>query len=562
MDESNKKVLLAFALSFAVLILWRIFFPPPPPPEPPKPATSAPTTGPPPGALTKATAASPAKPSARVALPVQQGAKAEEIVVENNLARVTFSTEGAVIKGWVLKKFSDESGIPLDVVNHDAAETLGFPMSIGLADTELAKKLNSALYVASPAGSILSTPVKLEFAYSDGKIQVRKVFTFGNGYPIRVEFTVFDGERYYPIEATWPAGFGDRSLSAQMRESVQRVVYGSPDKIESEPQRKVKEDQTIPSPLPLAGMDDRYFACIFIPDSADQAAVRLGRRPWTPPDWKEKEPPKETFVSLLGQLPKPLSFQLFVGPKDLDALKAMKPPLDHLVDYGWFSFVARPLFMGMRYLHDRWTHNYGWAIVLLTVFINMALFPIKLKQIRSAQEMQRIAPVVKGIQDKYKGYKFNDPRKQKMQQEIMKVYQEHHINPLGGCLPMLIQIPFLYGFYRVLDSSIELRHAPWIFWIKDLAAKDHLYILPILMVITSFFMQKLTPMTTADPAQQRMFMLMPLFLGFMFMNFASGLVLYWLTQNIVSIGQQLLINRLVPQPASTFPPRKAAAKAE
>jgi YidC/Oxa1 family membrane protein insertase len=216
----------------------------------------------------------------------------------------------------------------------------------------------------------------------------------------------------------------------------------------------------------------------------------------------------------------------------------------------------------MRYLHDHWTHNFGWSIVLLTILINLALFPIKLKQIRSGQEMQRVGPIVKGIQDKYKNYKFNDPRKQKMNQEVMKVYQEHGINPLSGCLPMLIQLPFLYGFYKVLDLSIELRHAPWLWWVRDLSAHDPYYILPVVMTVTMFFMQKITPMATPDPAQARMFMLMPLFMGFMFLKFASGLVLYWLTGNVIGIAQQLLINRFIPKPAPVTVPRRGAAKEE
>jgi YidC/Oxa1 family membrane protein insertase len=230
------------------------------------------------------------------------------------------------------------------------------------------------------------------------------------------------------------------------------------------------------------------------------------------------------------------------------------------VDFGWFAFVAKPLFLGLRFIYERWTHNYGWAIVILTVFINFAMFPLKLKSIRSAQEMQRVGPLVKSIQDKYKGYKFNDPRKQRMNEEVMKLYKEHNVNPLGGCLPMALQMPFLYGFYRVLDLPIELRHAPWILWITDLSAPDRYHpfgiplpILPTVMVITMFIMQKMTPVASADPAQQRMMMLMPIFFGIMFYNFASGLVLYFLTANIVGILQQLLINKMMPihQPPPT-----------
>ncbi|MCJ7501821.1 MAG: membrane protein insertase YidC [Acidobacteriia bacterium] len=555
-DDNSKRVVLAFALSFVVLVMWyRLFAPAPPPPpkkaSPPAPAPAAP-------AKPEAAAPTPATP---VTLPVQQGSEAEEIVIEGEFSRVTLSTQGGVIKSWVLKRYRDEKQAPLDVVNGAACQTLGFPMSLTLADAELTKKLNTGLFVATSAGSKLAAPAKVDLTYSDGKIQVRKRFSFGPKYEVHAEISVFDGLRYLPVEVAWPGGFGDHSLRAAMKESFSHLIYGATEKDENLAQAKVKEDRLIPGPFQLAGMGDRYFVSMFLPDSPDQISFRIGRRAWDPPDWKEKEKPKEAFAALASQQPRPLAFRLFVGPKDLDVLRAMNPPLDRLVDYGWFSIVAKPLFLGLRYLHDRWTHNYGWAIVILTVLINLAMFPLKLKSIRSAQEMQRIAPLVKSIQEKYKGYKFNDPRKQRMNQEVMKLYQEHHINPLGGCLPMVVQLPFLYGFYKVLDLSIELRHAPWFAWIKDLSAPDHLYILPTLMIITTFIMQKMTPMTTADPAQQRMMMIMPLVFGIMFYSFASGLVLYWLTGTVVGIAQQMFINRMIPlQPPVPAPHKTARAK--
>jgi YidC/Oxa1 family membrane protein insertase len=555
MDDS-KKVVLAFALSFAILVVWYHFFVPPPTPPPQKatPAAQAPV------ATAKPAPSVPAP--VRVALPVQQGSKAEEIVIEGDVSRVTLSTEGAVVKSWVFKKYRDENGKPLDVVNRAACEALGFPLSLSLPDAELAKRLNTALFVTTPPGGALAAPVKVDLTYSDGKIQARKQLAFGRGYEMRAEVSVFDGQRYLPVEVTWSGGFGDPSVPQRVKDSLNHVLYGSVDKFENVPQRKLNEDRTIPGPLQMAGMVDRYFADLYLPDLPEQVFFRTGRRVWEPAEWKEKDKPKEAFATLASQQPKPLAFRLFVGPKDLDVLRGVNPPLDHLVDYGWFSFVAKPLFLGLRYLHDRWTHNYGWAIVLLTFVINLAMFPLKLKSIRSAQEMQRIAPLVKSIQEKYKGYKFNDPRKQRMNQEVMKLYQEHHINPLGGCLPMVLQLPFLYGFYKVLDLSIELRHAPWFAWIKDLSAPDHLYILPTLMIVTTFIMQKMTPIASADPSQQRMMMIMPIVFGIMFYSFASGLVLYWLTGTIVGIAQQAFINKMMPLPQPVPVPHKAASARE
>lgn len=563
MDDLNKRQMLAIALSFVVLMLWLAFFvkqaPPRPKPSPPS-------------------AEAPQKPVAALAapvkLPVQQGTKAEEIVVEGDLYRVTLSTQGAVIKSWILTKYRDEKEDPLDVVNRAACETLGFPMSFNLADANLAKQLNEAVYVVKARGTSLTAPAKLEFTYSDGKIQARKQFTFGPGYEMRAEVSLFDGQRHLPIEVAWTGGFGDHSLPTKNEDAIRRAVFSTPEKLDNVVQGKVKEDRLIAGPLTLAGLEDRYFVDIFLPEAPDkpfpqEVGFRLIRRPWSPPEWKEKEPPRPLAALLVSAQPKPLAFRLFVAPKDLDVLRAAKPPLDSLVDFGWFGVVAKPLFIALRYIHDHWGHNYGWAIVILTVLINLAMFPLKLKSLRSAQEMQRIAPQVKDIQERYKHYKFNDPRKQRMNQEIMKLYQEHGVNPVGGCLPMVLQLPFLYGFYRVLDQAIELRHAPWVLWVKDLSSPDDFHllgfplpILPTVMIATTFALQKMTPIATADPAQQRMMMIMPLVFGIMFYNFASGLVLYWLTQNIVGIGQQAFINKMMPPPPPVPVQRKPASAKE
>jgi len=547
--DQNQRLLLAFVVSFAVLLTWRMFFlkaPPPPPParRPPVQKPQPVVPAPPP-------------------LPFVRASEAREITVEGgDLYRITLSTRGATVTSWVLKKYLDEKNQPLDVVDRAACETLGYPMSLNLADSSLADKLNTALYVATPSAPSLQAPLKVEFVYSDGKIQARKKFSFGPSYQIEVELSVADGPQYLPVEVSWPGGFGDHSLPYAQQSALRQAVYHTTQDLVRVPERKVDEDRSIPGPLDYAGMEDRYFVNILFPGSQDQA-FRFGRRALAPTDQKEKDAPKALTAMLGSPLSKPLTFRMFVAPKDIDVLRSASPPLEGLIDFGWFSFIAKPLFLAMRYVYDHWTHNYGWAIILLTIVINLAMFPLKLKSIQSAQKMQRIAPLVKSIQDRYKQYKFNDPRKQRMNQEVMKLYQEHGINPVGGCLPMALQIPFLYGFYNVLNQAIELRHAPWTLWIKDLSAPDrlpvfgyHIPVLVILMIVTTFVLQKMTPMATADPAQQRMMMIMPLFLGVMFYNFASGLVLYWLTGNLVGLAQQTIINRKMPGPQNVQPARR------
>jgi len=582
--DQEKRVMLAFGLSIVMLILYRMYVIKEAPPEPKKAApVAAATPAGPPGAPKAATKAAPTAPPAPVVLPVLKGALPEDVVVENKVYRATLSTQGAVLKSLVLKNYRDAKDQLLDTVNSPACESLGFPMSLNLPNPSLKEQVNQGIYVttandgrATPAGqgavahsgTTFSPPVTLTFTYSDGKVQVKKQFSFGTEYVAKVEVSLFDGQNYLPVEVTWPGGFGDHSLTSTAIENYRVGVYGSIGDLTTVAQGKVKEDRTIPGPLQMAGLEDKFFAEIFLPDAPEQVSFRLARQEWSPPDWTEKDKPKPLAATLVGTQPKALGFRVFIGPKNLDVLKAVNPPLDSLVDFGWFSIVAKPLFMGLRYIEEHWIHNWGWAIVVLTLIITTAMFPLKLKSLRSAQEMQKVAPIVKGIQDKYKNYKFNDPRKQKMNEEVMKVYNEHGINPLGGCLPMVLQMPLLYGFYRVLDLAIELRHAPWIGWIKDLSAPDRLNILGIsipvlviLMTIASFVLQRMTPMATADPSQQRMMMMMPLIFAFMFYRLASGMVLYWLTSSVVQILQQVFINRRIP-PAIPLPVARKPAEAK
>ncbi|MGH9355559.1 MAG: membrane protein insertase YidC [Terriglobia bacterium] len=555
--DNEKRLLIAFGLSFAFLIVWRMFLMPTPPPAPP------------PTALTKKPAAviSKAAPSAtkpaprRVALQVIQGKTPEDIVVENALYRITLSTQGAVVKSWILKKYQDERDKPLDIVNTGACAALGYPLSLDLADSTLAARLNSAVFAASPSGSSLQTPQTIEFTYSDGKIEVRKRISFGSSYDVKVEVSVFDGERNLPVAVQWPGGIGDHTLPFKTRDKESKAFYDQGNGTKTVSEGKVKSETLIPGPLRFAGLEDNFFAGVFLPGSP-QDVFRYVRQSWTPLGWTEKQP-RQPLVAFLGTPePAPLAFNLFIAPKELNVLSAENPALTGLVDFGWFSFFAKPLFLAMRWFNNNWVHNWGWSIVILTILINMVFFPLKVKSLRSSQAMQKVSPLMKEIQARYKGYKMNDPRRQRMNQEIMKLYKEHGVNPLGGCLPMAAQLPIIYAFYEVLETSIAMRHSPWILWVKDLSVPDPLYILPVLAIVLSFLMQKMTPMPTADPAQQRMMMFAPLFVGFIFFYEAAGLTLYYFVYCAVAVLQQLLINRIWPPPppgSATAPSARAQA---
>jgi YidC/Oxa1 family membrane protein insertase len=372
--------------------------------------------------------------------------------------------------------------------------------------------------------------------------------------------------RPVPHALAWLGAFGDLqdsiargSLVQVFYRDPQEVVRLSPGNVERNgigrrminwfrgllgplpPEADIREVSVLGS-FPYAGIEDHFFCAAFLPRegplrvNAFEQEVTLGEQ-------------QRRFLSLgvaVSSGDEPSNhLRLYVGPKDRDVLTPVEPQLAGLVDYGWFAFIAQPLFSAMRWTYENVVSNYGWVIILITIIINFLLFPLKLKTMRSAMKMQRIQPQLKAIQDKFKHLKMNDPRRQEMTKETMALYKKHGVNPLGGCLPMLLQIPFLYGFYQVLVLSIEMRHAPWILWIRDLSAPEGIAIktLPILLCATQFLLQKMSPMPSPDPAQQKMMMYMPLMFLFLFWSMSSGLVLYWLTGNVVGIAQQWYINR-------------------
>jgi len=238
-------------------------------------------------------------------------------------------------------------------------------------------------------------------------------------------------------------------------------------------------------------------------------------------------------------------FSLYVGPKDIDILRAVNPKLEQVVDFGWLSVLAKPLFLVVNYIADHAIHNYGWAIILVTILLNFVLFPLKITSMKSMKKMQALQPQIASINDKYKNVGLRDPKKADQNQEVMELYKKHGVNPMGGCVPMLLQIPFFIAFYKVFSVSVEMRGASWL-WVTDLSQPETLaiHLLPIIMVASQFVMQKMTPTTTGgDPNQQKMMQFMPLIFGFMFYNLSSGLVLYYLTSNLVGVAQQWFFNR-------------------
>jgi YidC/Oxa1 family membrane protein insertase len=550
-------------VALLILFAWGHFYKPPVAPPQPAQTTSQPATSQAP-ANTSASAGKPAQVSDAVAAasPAKIEAANEKLIaIESPLYVVEFSNRGGVVRSWKLKKYSDDQKPPhlLDLVNNAAAQQLGWPFSLVLSDAQLEAKANSALYEVTPDQPNLSAPGEVAFHWSDGHLDVTKKLIFGLNYEMATEVSVLLDGNPIPAALAWRGGFGDRAVYKAA--SLVTVYYKLNDKLELLQYKKlgVSGNQSQPAlqngPMEYLGIEDQFFTAAFLPDGA-----QLSLWHWTQDHGivDDGKPASEPIAEMAAgtTIAAPLRARLYVGPKDLKILEKTKPPLAELINFGWTGVIAKPLLWILQTIQTK-VPNYGWCIVLLTLVINFAMFPLKMKSWRSMQKMQKVGPEIRQIQDRYKKYSMTDPRKKKMNEEVMAIYSREGINPMGSCLPMLFQMPIWWALWRVLNGAIELRHAPWIGWIHDLSAKDPYYILPIGMAIMMYLMTKMTPQTTTDPAQQKMMSLMPLMFGFFFFNLSSGLNLYMFTSNLVGIGQQVYLNRSEPLPSRSKFKKKA-----
>jgi len=549
------RIFIASALSIIVILLWAKFFAPKPPvqtQQPNKPAVAAPST---PGTPNNSAGSTPTTVAAVPPAPVLGDKRERTIVVESDLYRVEFSNRGGVVKSWQLKKYTDDSKPRqiLDVVHAKTAQEVGgWPLSVALDDQNLENTANSALYVSS-ASDKLTAPADVNFTWSDGHLEVTKHFHFENDYVSKAEVSAkFDGK---PLTAglAWLGGFGDLTVTNPRPIETVNVVYSDGGKLNALPYKKVDDWDKVARGLWLGGKDwtgieDRYFAAVFLPAS-NAPSGKLETRYWkvwhpVQIDGKQDAEPVPQIATATNS---PTDLRIYVGPKDYDVLKKMSPPLHSLVNFGWLEFISDPLFHGMKWL-QKYIPNWGWAIVAMTLVINMLLFPLRISSYKTTLKMQRVAPEIKAINERYKKYSMRDPRKAEMNKEVMAVYAREGINPVGGCFQMLVQMPIWIGLNTALRNAIELRHAPWFSWITDLSAKDPYYILPVIMAASMYLATKMTPMTTTDPQQQAMMKFMPLSFAGMFIIFpiSSGLAVYILTSSLVGIVQQYYLNRTHP----------------
>jgi YidC/Oxa1 family membrane protein insertase len=559
----ERKLLLVFALTFLVIMLFQPFlkkYGPQPPAKTENPQTAQNQAQVPPQTPSQLPAELPAKPApgnraagAKVApaSAPQQAASESETVIENDVYRIVFTNAGGRVKSWVLKKQTDDKGGQLELVNAEAAKRYGYPLTLWSYDETLREKLNSVLYVATSTGT--TAPAEIKFAYDDGDVSVKKTFTFDrSSYVVGVHTAV--EVKGAPVTAfpMWPAGFGADMTGSQY--AAGQIVYQYDSKVERLAIKKISGDGTLPGPFHWAGVSDQYFAAVFLPQDPQNTSMVTLRNaieiPHGGSDTNQKDK-VDVLGAAVGNLKGATDTRLYVGPKALSDLESVsvpgitgtEPDLRQLIDFGWWGIIARPLFVWLKWMHSHIVANWGWAILLQTLVINLALLPLRLSQMKSMLKMQRVAPQIKSIQEKYKKYSLRDPRKAEMNQEISALYKKEGVNPAGGCLPLLIQTPFLFAYYRMLNVAMDLRHAPWM-WVHDLSAPDPWHILPIAIIITMFLMQRMTPQAGMDPAQQKMMnLMMPGMLGLMSWNLPAGLGLYWAAGQLIGIVQQSVMNR-------------------
>jgi YidC/Oxa1 family membrane protein insertase len=519
-----------------------------------------------------------------------------QTTIENEKYKIVFTNKGAQVEHWYLKGYNDTAGKPLDMVQPQAAEKFGFPLSLFTYEPALSTQLNQALYQVTASGvqptvtGYAQAPATnaLTFHYAANGLDVVKTFRFDASYVITVEAEVKrNGE---PVRAlvAWPAGLGDMeeflpssSTRAQLWTSASSQFAWSLDgKQDTQPVAKVGNNATLTQPYAYAAITDLYFVSAFLPDSPERTSIVTLHNtidlPGNLSDPNSSKKPAHVLGLAMGDTSGSTRLRLYAGPKQLDLLKTIhatgadgKPTgqsLEPLIQFGsWLGIIAKPLYLALRFLHDHLgggINNWGWAIILFTALFNIIMLPTRFMAMRSSLKMMRVQPKVEAIKKRYANIKATDPKRANMNSEMMELYKVEGVNMYGGCLPMLPQIPLFFAYFRVLQNAVELRQAHW-FWLTDLSSADPMHILPILIIISMFLTQYITPSPGMDANQRRMMaIMMPVMFGYMLWYYASGLALYWGTSNLINLALQLGINQShIGKEMKAIADKRAAKKA-
>lgn len=444
------------------------------------------------------------------------------IKVETPLYSATLSSKGATIKTWHIKAHKTTDGQDIGILKTDGGPLRA--LGLGIGDDYKLSDADFAVAAEDIALSETNKTQSITFTYSGPDARITRKYTFNHDtYSFTLEDSV-GGPQSYSI--TLGSAFGIANMEDGQFVHTGPVVLHDVKRLEYAAKKLKKESITLKDNIKWIAIEDKYFFSALAPDKPIAEARAFA----------SQEAGAISAVMAAGAN----KMLVYAGPKEMDGLKAAGRGLEHIVDFGFFSIIARPIFWLLKFFH-KYVGNYGWAIIILTIVIRIPFIPIVNMGQRSMKRMQKLQPRMAELKEKYK----KDPKR--LQTEMMGLYKKYKVNPMSGCLPMLLQIPVFFALYKVLLIAIELRGAPWLLWITDLSMKDPYYVLPILMGISMLVQQKLTP-SAGDPMQQKIMMILPVVFTFMFLNFASGLVLYWLVNNVLSIAQQIYINAQ-PDPA-------------
>jgi YidC/Oxa1 family membrane protein insertase len=561
----NRRLLLAAALSLAVIVIWSFLFPAPkkPAPRPAPPATTQPAAppaaSPVPGQTPGPGPATGPPASGKPVLPSWAGegvrAAAEETVaLESASSRAVFTNRGAQLVSFQIKDQQTAQGRAVELVRKRAEG----PYPYGLVQKQGLRShpLNQPLFRIERGRDGRS----LIFRYNGPEGVAEKRFRFDDQGLLEVVVSVPGGQG-------WALALGP-GISNPTPEEMggtyykRGAVYRRGDEVEELNPQGELETTTLSGRVDWVGLEDTYFLSAQVPRAGLDDVVlqpmlveggadkpRFLPAPREDDLTSEQEKLPREYRLILEPEADSLSLTSYWGEKSYDRLAALPYDLERSVDLGMFSFLAKPLLVALHWVHDNVVANYGWAIILLTVVIKILLLPLTHSSMKSMKKMQDLNPKVQAIREKYRA-KLRDKQgkpnlevQRKMNEEVMAIYKQAGVNPVGGCLPILLQMPILFAFFNLLTAAVELRHAPWMLWIQDLSSKDPYYVLPIVMGATQWLQVRMAPQS-GDPLQRRMFELMPIIMTVMFIGVPSGLVLYWLTNNVLTILQQAIYKRL------------------
>ena len=557
----ERRVLLAFLLSFFVFLLFVRFFGPESAP-PVAPAQEAPTTAPAarlpaPDPNDRVAEAAPAQ----VFVESREAEREQTITVETRRYVAEFTNRGARLQGLRLLEHTDSLGDPLEAVpqGDDLVNSVR-PLDVILPGDPSPSRLTTALYEVAIDGRVRSGPIRLDlrdgasreiefrWASTDGLEVSKTVRVRGDDYRMEVMVSAKRSGAEQLKEVLFGPGIENESSSGRYLGAEQGVIEaGGESRLFSF--SEVAEGEAASLSVQAVGVSSHYFAGLLVAEPGQRYEGRL--EALTIP-WESFEVPPEDASGSRNLLVARLrstnvsEFTLFAGPKQVELLADLGVDI---VEFGaWLRFLVVPIRQALLWAYDL-LGNYGWAIVLVTMLISILLAPLKHYSYVSIRRMQKISPQVKRIQDRYRGLKPTDPKKSEMNQEMVALYREHNVSPIGGCLPMLLMIPFFFAFYRLLVVSVELRHAPFVFWVQDLSREDPYFILPILMGVSQLIMQRMTA-TQAEGVQAKIMMFMPVVFTMILAWAPSGLVLYWFANNLISMAQQAVTIRVMDRRAA------------